>query len=122
LGRAARRGEWVFACDTKPLLTWQVAVLVSAMNSKQRKTLEAIFSTPIPKSLEWNKIESLFRSIGCETIERGGSRVSFKYREFKDEVWIEQRSDFHRPHPGKEAFPYQVEDARKFLTDIGILP
>jgi hypothetical protein len=92
------------------------------MNSRQRKTLEAVFSTPIPKSLEWNRIESLFRSIGCETIERGGSRVSFKYREFKDAEWIEHRADFHRPHPGKEAFPYQIEDARKFLTDMGILP
>ena len=97
-------------------------MLVSFMNSKQRKTLEAIFSIPIPKSLEWSRIESLFRSIGCETIERGGSRVSFKYRELKDEVWIEQRGDFHRPHPGKDAFPYQIEDAKKFLTDIGILP
>ena len=97
-------------------------MLVSYMNSRQRKTLEAIFSNPIPKNLEWKSIESLFRSIGCETIERGGSRVSFKYVELRDEVWIEHRADFHRPHPGKEAFPYQIEDARKFLADMGILP
>ena len=97
-------------------------MLLIFMNSRQRKTLEAIFTTPVPKSLEWTKIESLFRSIGCETIERGGSRVSFKYRELKDEVWREYRADFHRPHPGKEAFPYQIEDAKNFLTDMGIIP
>ena len=122
LGREARRGRQKFSSSTKAFLTWKLAVLISIMNNKQRKTLDAIFSSPIPKSLEWKKIESLFRSIGCETIERGGSRVSFKYREFKDEVWIEHRADFHRPHPGKEAFSYQIEDAKKFLTDMGFVP
>jgi hypothetical protein len=92
------------------------------MNNKQRKTLEAIFATPTPQNLEWNRIESLFRAIGCETIERGGSRVSFKYRELRDKVWYEFRGDFHRPHPGKEAFTYQVQDARSFLKSIGIEP
>ena len=92
------------------------------MNSTQRKTLEAIFSAPVPKNLEWSRIESLFRSIGCETIEGRGSRVSFKYRVFKDEAWVEHRVDFHRPHKQKEALPYQIADARKFLTDIGIKP
>jgi len=28
----------------------------------------------------------------------------------------------HRPHPAKEAKPYQVEQARDFLTAIGIKP
>ncbi|MDR1243187.1 MAG: type II toxin-antitoxin system HicA family toxin [Deltaproteobacteria bacterium] len=92
------------------------------MNNKQRKTLEALFAVPIPKSLEWGRIESLFRAIGCTTIEREGSRLSFKYGEMRDDVWVEFRSDFHRPHPGKEAFPYQIEDARAFLKDIGVLP
>jgi hypothetical protein len=29
---------------------------------------------------------------------------------------------FHRPHPVKEAKPYQVEQARDFLTAIGFKP
>ncbi|WP_299729688.1 type II toxin-antitoxin system HicA family toxin [uncultured Endozoicomonas sp.] len=29
---------------------------------------------------------------------------------------------FHRPHPEKEAKPYQVKDARDFLIRIGIKP
>jgi len=28
---------------------------------------------------------------------------------------------FHRPHPAKEAKPYQIKDARLFLTQIGII-
>jgi len=48
--------------------------------------------------------------------------VSFKYREFKDEAWVEHRVDFHRPRKQKEALLYQIADARKFLTDIGMKP
>jgi hypothetical protein len=29
---------------------------------------------------------------------------------------------FHRPHPGKEAKKYQVENARDFLQTIGLEP
>ena len=29
---------------------------------------------------------------------------------------------FHRPHPQKEAKPYQVRDARRFLQQAGITP
>jgi hypothetical protein len=29
---------------------------------------------------------------------------------------------FHRPHPKKEAKPYQVRDARRFLEEAGIKP
>ncbi len=97
-------------------------MLVSIMNNKQRKTLADLFAVPLPKNLEWSRIESLFRAIGCETIERGGSRVSFKYGEMRDHVWVEFRADFHRPHPGKEALPYQIEDAKIFLRDIGVVP
>ena len=29
---------------------------------------------------------------------------------------------FHRPHPGKEAKKYQVENAREFLQQLGVIP
>ncbi len=29
---------------------------------------------------------------------------------------------FHRPHPHKEAKPYQVRDAHKFLEQAGVKP
>ena len=83
------------------------------MNSRHRKTFQAIFSDPVPRNLEWRKIEALFLAIGCELIEGSGSRVGFKFRGL--------RADFHRPHPGKEAKPYQVRAAREFLTRLEVV-
>jgi hypothetical protein len=84
------------------------------MNSKQRKTLEAIFKEPMSSSIEWSAIESLLVAVGCEIIEGNGSRVRF--------VFEGRIASFHRPHPAKEAKRYQVRDAREFLSQIGVKP
>jgi len=76
--------------------------------------LEAVFTDPIPKSLEWRRIETLLMVIGCQLIEGNGSRVRF---EKNGEI-----ATFHRPHPAKEAKPYQVRDVRRFLENFGIRP
>jgi len=89
-------------------------MLLSHMNSKQRKTLEAIFASPTPKTLPFKEMESLFRAIGCEIIEGDGSRVAFKLRGV--------RVAFHRPHPGKEAQEYQVRAAKDFFKELDIFP
>jgi hypothetical protein len=47
-------------------------------------------------------------------IEGRGSRVRFA---FGDKI-----VSFHRPHPQKEAKPYQVEAAREFLERMGFKP
>lgn len=60
------------------------------------------------------QIEALFLALGADMIEGRGSRVAF--------VLNDQRADFHRPHPGKEAKPYQVRDARLFLELAGVKP
>ena len=73
-----------------------------------------VFTDPVSKSLEWSAIESLLLAVGAELIEGNGSRVRF----YKDNVV----ATFHRPHPKKEAKPYQVKDARIFLTQLGIKP
>jgi hypothetical protein len=39
------------------------------MNSKQRRTLEEVWAEPLNGSLEWGRIESLFRALGCRVIE-----------------------------------------------------
>ena len=52
-------------------------MLVFIMNSKQRKTLEAIFLKRIPRALPWDEIESLLIGVGCELEERAGSAVVF---------------------------------------------
>jgi hypothetical protein len=84
------------------------------MNSTHRKTLEAVFVDPVLRSLEWRRIEALLIAIGCQVIEGNGSRVRFE----KNGVI----ATFHRPHPSKEAKPYQVRDAREFLISIGVKP
>lgn len=84
------------------------------MNSRHQKTLNAVFKTPVPSSLEWNQIEALFIAVGAQVIEGSGSRVRF---ELNGVI-----ATFHRPHPQKEAKPYQVRDARKFLEQAGIKP
>ena len=84
------------------------------MNSKQVKTLNAIFADPVSSSITWKNIESLFIASGAEVIDGSGSRVRFN----KEGII----ATFHRPHPKKEAKPYQVKDARSFLIQIGIEP
>ena len=81
------------------------------MRAKHAKTLQAIFTKPTTASLEWERIEALFIALGCRVIEGRGSRVRF---EFNGKI-----TAFHRPHPAKEAKPYQVEQAREFLIAIG---
>lgn len=84
------------------------------MNSSNRKTLAVIFTEPTPRTLAWRKVESLLVAVGCEIIEGDGSRVGFKLGSL--------RADFHRPHPGKEAKPYQVRAVREFLELLEVKP
>jgi len=84
------------------------------MNSKQRKTLAAVFADPVSGTVEWSAIETLLVAAGCEVIEGSGSRVRF--------VFDGMVATFHRPHPAKAAKRYQVRDAREFLLRIGVKP
>ncbi len=84
------------------------------MNRKHQKTLDTIFSLPVSSNLEWRKIEALFVALEARIIEGNGSRVSF--------VINDEKGDFHRPHPGKEAKRYQVKNAKDFLTRAGVEP
>ena len=52
--------------------------------------------------------------MGGEVFERVGSRVKIT---LKGEIWR-----CHRPHPGKEARKYQVEEAREFLERVEVIP
>jgi hypothetical protein len=84
------------------------------MNSKHRRTLDAVFADPVSGTIEWAAVEKLLVAAGAQVVEGRGSRVRFE----KDgEV-----ATFHRPHPAKEAKRYQVRDARDFLERIGVTP
>jgi hypothetical protein len=84
------------------------------VNAKHRGTLRAIFAKPTSSSILFADIEALIVALGGEVIEREGSRVKILLR---DEQWR-----CHRPHPGKEAKRYQVEEARELLERTGNTP
>jgi len=84
------------------------------VNKRHRKTLEAIFRTPTSAAVVFSDIEALVIHLGGEVVAREGSRVKFVLR------GVHWRC--HRPHPGKEARKYQVEQAREFLQQAGVTP
>jgi hypothetical protein len=84
------------------------------MNSRHRKTLEAVFRDPVSPTIVWADVENLLVAAGCHLVEGNGSRIRFE----KDGLV----AFFHRPHPDKEAKRYQVRDARLFLKQLGIEP
>jgi hypothetical protein len=84
------------------------------MNSKHRKTVEAIFNNPVNGNIEWSRIEALLVAVGCAVVEGSGSSVTFEKNG--------KRVYFHRPHPQKESLRYRVTDARHFLEAIGVKP
>ena len=84
------------------------------MNSKHRKTLEAIFSDPVNGSLPWDRIEALLVGVGCKVVEGSGSSVMFEQNG--------RRAYFHRPNPQREALAYRVKAVREYLSKLEITP
>ena len=84
------------------------------MSQKHDRTLAAIFKTPTAKTLRWNELAGLLKSIDCEMLQRAGSRVMF--------VRGDVIARIHKPHPRPELEEYQVKDAREFLIAIGAQP
>lgn len=88
--------------------------IITRVNAKQCKTLAAIFAHPTSASIPFADIEALIKALGGTVAEREGSRVKI---ELMGEQWR-----CHRPHPGKEAKRYQVEEARELLERVGVQP
>lgn len=84
------------------------------MNGTQRKTLERLFAEPLNGNIEWSRIESLLRALGCQWVEGSGSSVTFECAGRKLHV--------HRPHPQRAALRYRVQAVRDFLDRIGVRP
>ena len=84
------------------------------VNSRHKKTLATLFALPTPASVVFADIEALMKALGAKVQERAGSRVKI---ELRGEQWRA-----HRPHPGKEAKRYQVEEVREMLERLGIRP
>ena len=82
-----------------------------ALSKNHIRTLQAIFGTPVARTLQWRRIEVLIIALGGIKTEGDGSRVKF---ELKDET-----IHLHRPHQ-KEAKPYQIRELREFLLKAGV--
>ena len=89
-----------------------VGAIIWPMNSKHRKTLEALLADPINGNIEWARIEALLVALGCRVIEGPGSAVTFEHNG--------RKANFHRPHPAKEALRYRVKAVREFVEKIGV--
>lgn len=84
------------------------------MKAKHAKTLCAIFAKPTAASIVFADIEALIVGLGGEVREGEGSRVTFQLGD--------ALKNAHRPHPGKEARKYQVEEIRAWLEQQGVKP
>ena len=84
------------------------------MNGTQRKTLEKVLADPVNGNIEWARIESMLKAVGCRVIEGAGSSVTFELDG--------RKMTLHRPHPSKEALRYRVLAVREFIEKVGINP
>jgi hypothetical protein len=84
------------------------------MKHKHAKLLAAIFAHPTPANIPRRDIEALFKSLGAEVEERGGSRVAVV---LFGEVYV-----FHRPHPEPTTDKGAIATIRKWLESHGVEP
>ena len=84
------------------------------MQSKHRKTLEAIFANPIRSNVVWKDIEAMLNACGAEISEGNGSRIRIALNDI--------RAVFHRPHPRKETDKGALVSMRRFLITAGVKP
>lgn len=82
------------------------------MNAKNRRTLGDIFVRPTLATIRFDDLLALVEALGGKVEERSGSRIRI---ELAGEILR-----CHRPHPGKEAKRYQVEDFRTLLLRVGL--
>ena len=85
---------------------------MAKLNSKQARTLAAIFSEPVPSNIRWKDIENLFTALGAQVTQGNGSRVRVALNGVK--------RVFHEPHPEKTTKKAAVKSIREFLVFAGI--
>ncbi len=84
------------------------------MKIRHRRTLESIFVRPTKSGIVFADIETLVVALGGEVREGEGSRVVFEIHG--------KRKYLYRPHPGKEARKYQIEEIREWLQQMEVNP
>jgi hypothetical protein len=89
-------------------------MVLVCMNSKNRRTLEAVFANPVRSNVNWADVEALIVSAGGEISEGSGSRVLVKLNG--------ERAVFHRPHPKPDTDKGALKAMRRFLESAGVKP
>ena len=84
------------------------------MDTRQRRTLAAIFRKPTPIGVEWRAVVSLIRGLGSEIQYGDGSRVRIDLKG--------ESVNIHSPHPQKELKRYAVRLVRELLIRTGDMP
>jgi hypothetical protein len=84
------------------------------MNSKHRRTLEAVFLDPVSGNIKWRAIEAMLRAMGAEIEEGAGSRIHLLLNGVP--------ATFHRPHPRPDTDKAAVKAVRRFLITAGRRP
>ena len=82
------------------------------MNTKNRRTLEALFKKPVRIDIEWKDIEVLLYALGGTIRQGTGSRVRVTLKTLKIVI--------HIPHPQKEICVGLVKELRKLLKKMEI--
>jgi hypothetical protein len=80
--------------------------------SGYKKTLQAIFKSPLVSNILWSDIEAMLLKLGAEVSEGRGSRIRIALNGV--------RAVFHRPHPQKEIDKGALKSMRRFLREAGI--
>ena len=84
------------------------------MNGTHRITLEKVLADPVNGNVDWQRIESMLKALGCNVVEGAGSPITFELSG--------RKMTLHRAHPGKEALRYRILAVRDFLERTGIKP
>ena len=84
------------------------------MTAKHRRILEAAWASPTRGGIVFTDVEALVIVLGGNIREGAGSRAVFELKE--KQIYL------HRPHPGKEAKKYQVEDLREWFRQLEVTP
>jgi hypothetical protein len=85
------------------------------VNSKHRKTLQALREKPERGDIAWAEVEALLTALGCRKLEGSGSRVRFV-----SATGLILR--LHRPHPKPVVDKGAVKAPRRFLDELEARP
>lgn len=82
--------------------------------AKHRRMLIRVYERLMPADIRLEEMESLFRALGVEVVERSGSRVGLGKGS--------ERIVIHRPHPRPTIGRATVRDIATYLNAVGVEP